>query len=112
MSYRSPLGRARGLGSAKEGTHHFWVQRVTAVALIPLTLWFVFSLARLPSVDYDVVHWWVAAPSVAIALVLFLGAFIAIAIHTYWPSRAAELHAASRLPLEDDQIITPRQTER
>jgi len=73
MSYRSPLGRARGLGSAKEGTHHFWVQRVTAVALIPLTLWFVFSLARLPSVDYDVVHWWVAAPSVAIALVLFLG---------------------------------------
>ena len=47
-----------------------------------------------------------------VALVLFLIAFIAIAIHTYWPSRAAELHAASRLPLEDDQIITPRQTER
>ena len=41
MSLRSPLGRARGLGSAKEGTGHFWAQRVTAVALIPLTFMFV-----------------------------------------------------------------------
>lgn len=72
MSYRSPLGHARGLGSAKEGTHHFWVQRVTAVALIPLTLWFVFSLAQLPAGSYEAVRWWVAAPSVAVALVLFL----------------------------------------
>ena len=73
MSYRSPLGHARGLGSAKQGTHHFWIQRVTAVALIPLTLWFVFSLARLPSADFDAVTWWVAAPSVAVALMLFIG---------------------------------------
>ena len=72
MSYRSPLGHARGLGSAKEGTHHFWVQRVSAVALIPLTLWFVFSLARLPAGDYEAVRWWVAAPSVAVALTLFI----------------------------------------
>lgn len=72
MSYRSPLGRARGLGSAKDGTHHFWVQRVSAVALIPLTLWFVFSLARLPLGDFDAVTWWVHAPSVAIGLVLFI----------------------------------------
>lgn len=72
MSYRSPLSRARGLGSAKQGTHHFWVQRVTAVALIPLTLWFVFSIAQLPAADFDAVHWWVAAPSVAVALVLFI----------------------------------------
>jgi succinate dehydrogenase / fumarate reductase membrane anchor subunit len=72
MSYRSPLGRARGLGSAKEGTHHFWVQRVTAVALIPLVLWFVYSLAQLPSGNYEVVRWWVHAPSVAVALVLFI----------------------------------------
>lgn len=73
MSYRSPLGHARGLGSAKQGTHHFWIQRVTAVALIPLTLWFVFSLAQLPSADFDAVTWWVHAPSVAVALVLFIG---------------------------------------
>jgi len=72
MSYRSPLGRARGLGSAKQGTHHFWIQRVTALALIPLVLWFVYSIAQLPSADYEAVRWWVHAPSVAVALVLFV----------------------------------------
>lgn len=72
MSLRSPLGRARGLGSAKDGVHHFWVQRLTALALIPLTLWFVFSIARLSSGSYDAVLWWVSAPSVAVVLVLFL----------------------------------------
>jgi len=72
MSLRSPLGRARGLGSAKDGVHHFWVQRVSAVALIPLSLWFVFSVAQLAGGDFYVVRHWVATPSVAIALVLFL----------------------------------------
>jgi succinate dehydrogenase / fumarate reductase, membrane anchor subunit len=72
MSYRSPLGRARGLGSAKDGVHHFWVQRVTALALIPLALWFVFSVAQLAGGDYGMVRHWVKAPSVAIALVLFI----------------------------------------
>lgn len=72
MSFRSPLGRARGLGSAKDGVHHFWVQRLSAIALIPLVLWFVFSLARLPGGGYEAVRWWVSAPSVAVVLVLFL----------------------------------------
>src|SRR5208282_1350327 len=44
MSLRSPLGRVLGTGSAKEGTAHWWAQRVSAVALVPLTLWFFFSL--------------------------------------------------------------------
>ncbi|MDD3764221.1 MAG: succinate dehydrogenase, hydrophobic membrane anchor protein [Nevskiales bacterium] len=71
---RSPLSRARGLGSAKEGVQHFWVQRVSAVALVPLTLWFVFSIARLATgaADYAAVEYWVSAPSVAVTLVLFL----------------------------------------
>jgi succinate dehydrogenase / fumarate reductase membrane anchor subunit len=73
MSLRSPLGRAKGLGSAKQGVHHFWVQRVTAVALIPLTLWFVFSLAQLVGSDYGHVKHWVSTPTVAVALILFLG---------------------------------------
>jgi len=72
MSLRSPLGHARGLGSAKDGVHHFWVQRLSALALIPLTLWFVFSLAKLSSGSYEAVHWWVSAPAVAVVLVLFL----------------------------------------
>lgn len=72
MSYQSPLGRARGLGSAKDGVHHFWVQRVSALALIPLSLWFVFSVAQLAGGDYGMVQHWVHAPSVAVTLVLFL----------------------------------------
>ena len=74
MSMRSPLGRARGLGSAKDGTHHFWVQRISAVALVPLALWFVFSVARYAGADYDMTRHWVHAPSVAITLVLFIAA--------------------------------------
>lgn len=72
MSLRSPLSRARGLGSAKDGVHHFWVQRVSAVALVPLTLWFVFSVARLAGGDFYAVRHWISAPSVAVVLVLFL----------------------------------------
>jgi succinate dehydrogenase / fumarate reductase, membrane anchor subunit len=74
MSLRSPLGRARGLGSAKDGTHHFWVQRVSAVALIPLSLWFVFSLASLPGASFEQVSWWVGYPAVAVTLVIFIAA--------------------------------------
>jgi len=73
-SLRSPLGRARGLGSAKEGAQHFWAQRVSAVALVPLALWFVFSVARLHALNYGEVHHWVASPSVAVTLVLFMSA--------------------------------------
>jgi succinate dehydrogenase / fumarate reductase membrane anchor subunit len=72
MSLRSPLGQARGLGSAKDGTHHFWVQRVSAIALVPLTLWFVFSVAKLHGANFEQVHWWVSYPAVAITLVLFI----------------------------------------
>lgn len=71
---RSPLSRARGLGSAKDGAHHFWVLRVSAIALIPLTLWFVFSIAKLAanSASYPQLLYWISAPSVAVTLVLFI----------------------------------------
>jgi len=72
--YRSPLAHARGLGSAKEGVGHFWAQRVSAIALVPLSLWFVFSVAQLAGADFAAVRQWVHAPSVAVALVLFLAA--------------------------------------
>lgn len=62
MSLRSPLGRVLGLGSAKEGTSHWWAQRVTAVALIPLTLWFFFSLLLMPAFDYAAVRTWLSLP--------------------------------------------------
>ena len=62
MSLRSPMGRVLGMGSAKDGTAHWWAQRVSAVALVPLTLWFVFSLLTLPALDYDTVHTWLSVP--------------------------------------------------
>jgi succinate dehydrogenase / fumarate reductase membrane anchor subunit len=62
MSLRSPLGRALGLGSVKGGTQHWWAQRVTAVAMIPLTLWLVFSLLLLPDLDYETARAWLRDP--------------------------------------------------
>jgi len=69
---RSPLGRAVGLGSAKEGVEHWWLQRITAVALVPLTLWFVIAVIRLVGADLDSVRDWVGNPLPAILLVLLL----------------------------------------
>lgn len=69
---RSPLGRAIGLGSAKEGVEHWLLQRITALALIPLTLWFVIALIRLIGADFDTVQDWVGRPLPAICLVLLL----------------------------------------
>lgn len=74
MKYRTPIKEARGLGSAKDGTHHWWVQRVSAVALIPLSLWFVASLVSMMTGDggLSAAAGWVAAPHVTVLLVLFL----------------------------------------
>ena len=69
---RSPLGRAVGLGSAKEGVEHWWLQRITAVALVPLGLWFVIAIVRLLGADVDDVRDWVGNPLPAIMLVLLL----------------------------------------
>lgn len=76
MKLRSPLGQARGLGSAKSGTHHWWIQRLSSVALVPLCLWFVFSLACMSGADYSTVQAWVAQPWVAVTLILFLSAML------------------------------------
>jgi succinate dehydrogenase / fumarate reductase, membrane anchor subunit len=61
-SLRSPLGRARGLGSAKDGTHHWWAQRVTALALVPLTLWLVVCVLRLVGAPHIEVAQWMGHP--------------------------------------------------
>jgi len=73
MPLRSDLGRVRGLGSAKEGVAHWWAQRVTAVALVPLSLWLVGSLAALAGAEVAAVRGWIASPVVAITLVLLIG---------------------------------------
>ena len=72
MSFRTPLGRVLGLGSAKGGTSHWWGQRVSALALIPLSLWFAISVLQLSRADYAVVIDWLHSPGVAVLLALFL----------------------------------------
>ena len=65
-SLRSPLSRALGHGAAKDGVGHWWLQRVTSIALVPLTVWFVFALVTLPSLEYAVVRAWLASASTSI----------------------------------------------
>lgn len=69
---RTPIARARGLGSAKDGTAHFWLQRMTAVALVPLLLWFTASLVGLSGAGYVDFITWIAIPFNAVALLLLL----------------------------------------
>jgi len=71
--FRSPLSRARGLGSAKSGVHHWWIQRLTAIALIPLVVWFAISLVMLSGADYAVVRAWIGSPLVMVLLILTIG---------------------------------------
>jgi succinate dehydrogenase / fumarate reductase, membrane anchor subunit len=80
MSLRSPLGRVLGLGSAKDGTGHWWAQRVSAIALIPLTLWFLFSLLTLPGLDYLTVKTWLSFPMSGFLAVLLVAA---LTYHSY-----------------------------
>jgi succinate dehydrogenase / fumarate reductase, membrane anchor subunit len=77
---RSELGRVRGLGSAKEGAHHWWRQRVTAFGNLALLLWLIFSLLRLPDLGYNTVHGWLQSPLVAVPMAL-------IVINTFWHFR-------------------------
>jgi succinate dehydrogenase / fumarate reductase membrane anchor subunit len=68
---RSPLGRARGLGSAHAGFHHWWIERVEAVALVPLTIWFIVALLRLVGAPHQAVIDWLRSP-VSMVLMLLL----------------------------------------
>ena len=76
MSMRTSLGRVRGLGSAKEGTRHWWHQRLTAIALIPLSLWFAISLIWMVGDPYEEVTAWLAAPIPGTLMILMVGAGI------------------------------------
>jgi succinate dehydrogenase / fumarate reductase, membrane anchor subunit len=72
MAYRTPVKRAVGLGSAKDGVHHWWMQRVTAIALVPLVLWFTFSMAVYAGADFETVRAWIATPMVAVLLIALI----------------------------------------
>ena len=71
---RTPIARARGLGSAKEGTRHWWMQRLTAIALVPLTVWLVASFVAIGAADHARTVLWIRSPAVGIALLLTIAA--------------------------------------
>jgi succinate dehydrogenase / fumarate reductase membrane anchor subunit len=80
MSLRSPLSRVLGMGSAKDGTAHWWAQRVTAIALVPLTLWLAFSLLALPDLYFETVRTWLSVPISGFLAVLLVAV---LSYHSY-----------------------------
>ncbi|KAF3983875.1 MAG: succinate dehydrogenase, hydrophobic membrane anchor protein [Methylococcales symbiont of Hymedesmia sp. n. MRB-2018] len=73
MDLQTPLAKVRGLGSAKAGTHHFWMQRITAISLIPLSFWMVSFTRQLLTASHGEMVVWLAGPvdtSIAIAWII------------------------------------------
>ncbi len=64
MNLQTPLARARGLGAAKKGVQHWWWQRLTAVVLVPLCLWFIGTIVTMQASDYSTVVNWIQSPLV------------------------------------------------
>ncbi|MDQ4420446.1 succinate dehydrogenase, hydrophobic membrane anchor protein [Sphingobium sp. DEHP117] len=72
MGNGTSIGRVRGLGSAKSGSHHWILQRFTAVGNLLLVLWLIFSILQMPGLDYESVVGWLAQPLVAVPMALML----------------------------------------
>lgn len=72
MELRSQLSRVRGLGASHEGAHHFWVQRVSGIALVPLVIWFVFSVSGVVGADLPTFKAWVGTHYNPVLLVLLI----------------------------------------
>ena len=89
VSYRTPLGRARGLGSAKHGASHWVSERVSAIALVPLTIWAIHGVLRLAAGDYGFAVHWVQSPLNATLAVITLAI-------SFW-----HMHAGLRVVVED-----------
>ena len=104
-SFKSPLAKARGLGSARTGSHHWWLQRVTAIVLLPLTLWFVFSIISLVDHSRQQVVEWLSSPlSLSLMIAFILATFyhlnlgLQVVIEDYVHSRS--LKTASLLAMK------------
>lgn len=72
MGNGTSLGQVRGLGSAKSGSHHWWMQRVTAMGNLLLGLWFIVSLIRLPDMSYATITAWLGSPWAAAPMALLI----------------------------------------
>jgi succinate dehydrogenase / fumarate reductase membrane anchor subunit len=77
MKMETPLGRVRGLGSARSGAHHWWLERLTSVSTLVLLVWLAVSLARLPDLTYRTVAEWLGGPFAAVPMLL-------LAVSVFW----------------------------
>lgn len=77
MKEGTPIGRVRGLGSAKSGAGHWWHERLTSVSTLILFVWFLVSLLRLPQLDHGAVTDWLASPLAAVPMLLLI-------VSTFW----------------------------
>ena len=96
MSLKSPLGRVLGLGAAG-GSQHWWLQRLSSIALVPLTAWFVIALLRLPDLGWATVHGWLARPPSSVLLLLLVPTLVhhswvgvGVVVEDYVPGRRAK----------------------
>jgi succinate dehydrogenase / fumarate reductase membrane anchor subunit len=98
IAMRSALGRVRGLGSAKSGTAHWWAQRLTAIALVPLAVWFVLALLAHLGAPHAAVAHWIGRPVNAVLLLALIVALfhhlhlgLQVVIEDYIPGEAVRL---------------------
>jgi len=78
MKMQSDLGRVRGLGSAKSGSSHWWTQRVTAMANLPLGIWFIISILAGHTANYDAVQAWLSSYFHSTMMILLI---VSVAVH-------------------------------
>ncbi|WP_340121911.1 succinate dehydrogenase, hydrophobic membrane anchor protein [Methylobacter svalbardensis] len=100
MDYRTPLSRAKGLGSAKSGTAHWWMQRVTAVALIPLSFWLIYFLGLSVTAPYQQTVDWLASPVNSVCIVAWI---IAVFYHA---ALGLQVVIEDYVAAEDPKIIS------
>ena len=98
MDMRTPLGRARGLGSTNDGVKHWWMQRLTGMALIPLTLWFVYSAVQMSGASHAEFTAWVGTHGNPVLLILLIiGMFhhgqlgLQVVVEDYIPSESTKM---------------------
>jgi succinate dehydrogenase / fumarate reductase membrane anchor subunit len=77
MRQETAIGRVRGLGSARSGAHHWWVERLTSVATLLLFIWLLVSLLRLPTLDHEAITSWLSSPIAAVPMLLLI-------VSTFW----------------------------
>ena len=77
MRLETPIARVRGLGSARSGARHWWLERLTSVATLVLFVWLIVSLLRLPALDHETVTAWLRSPIAAVPMLLLV-------VTTFW----------------------------